>query len=527
VKTTIVALAMSLVACSSGNNEKTDSAKTGSSHDSESKANVELASRGIADYVRSMRGFQPIAPESTSTRTSDLCTRVSQKNPTDELVSFNPNAGLLWPGSLLQYTSLESGTLADVPVTKRTPIEVFVDNAIAMRPKPGEPVLTPATRQTVARPSGSSVGAVRTRLLQSQLFTPPNFISTVKRSYSLESGLFKASLSANWLSSSVRSSLASTSYRERQTYTIRLTQQFYTFAVDPKERPEDWFETGFFGVKLSDLQQWSDSTKNPIVFVRSVTYGRLALLSVSSSADSESATKSVEAAVNWATGSARGGLTDDQKKVIQESEIRLWVYGGGWPEDARVSDANGAPISAKEVAGPNKADDLARYLKPATQGDLIWGLPISYRADFIGSNKAASVALATDFEVCSPPPPEQVLVTAMQATWETGKDGKDWNTQPTVTLFDLNGSRVGSIACCSADHRGDTWERSNSPQTRSMDIVPGVAVQRLNHGSLLAGSNPHGNDDWDFKVTVSITDSKGNRRDVVACDGRNTCSRTW
>src|SRR5437588_4380255 len=70
----------------------------------------------LNDYLSAMRSYPPSLPalKKDSIAKTDpgnpLCTVVTQDNPTSELASFNANAGVLWPGALIQFQSLPSGT---------------------------------------------------------------------------------------------------------------------------------------------------------------------------------------------------------------------------------------------------------------------------------------------------------------------------------------------------------------------------------------------------------------------------------
>jgi hypothetical protein len=132
---------------------------------------------------------------------------------------------------------------------------------------------------------------------------------------------------------------------------------------------------------------------------------------------------------------------------------------------------------------------------------------------------------------CAVPPPVVLPnpdLTSGKVTWTTtgeGSDGKDWNTQPVVDVYDKTGRHVAHIDCCSADRDGDKWEKPRSV-TRDLQIVTaGVKQADLAHGRFTAHRIPIGNDDWKYTVTVELLFSN-----IVvshSCSGKNSCDASW
>jgi hypothetical protein len=153
-------------------------------------------------------------------------------------------------------------------------------------------------------------------------------------------------------------------------------------------------------------------------------------------------------------------------------------------------------------------------------------LTVSYNKPVIVGHKGRAISARkvdnAQLVACAKPP---VTVSSLEVEWHTGEDGKDWNTQPEVHLFDGSGREVASIRCCSSAKRnGDEWPKG-STNSRAMTLVASpLTLDDLTHGRVQATRNPIGNDDWDYTVTVRAILSNGKRPTIVSCSGRNSCS---
>lgn len=459
--------------------------------------NSTFAAESIDSYAAKM--IQPsklkLETKQSSKEIGADCTEVSEQRPSSELSSYNPNGGVLWPGALIQYKSLETGVLSEIPENRRSPITVYVTDAVALRPKPGMPPLTPQIRKNVATVSGNEVSQALVELLQQQFFTPPNFVYEIKESHSVEQSLLELGIEAHWMTGSVRSSLTSSDYTNRSNFIVRLTQAFYTVAVDPPRTPGDWFYKGVFGVPyfngaaVDNLKKFSNPEDNPITFIRSVTYGRQAFLSISSSEEASKTNAAIQAAMNWATSGGSFSLDETHAKVLRESEIKVWVYGGGW-QNVTYDPATGGATKAVDVKG--NLNELLKYLQVSGKEDIVWARPLSYRADFIGSNTPAAVNMATTYKVCHPSPRGQDLGVAF-IVYNGGGDDKDDDS--TIDLHIV--SRAGrEFAKAEGIGRGENWD--NNGQTRgafAMQITQPITREDANAGLQLKVCMSNGSND--------------------------------
>jgi hypothetical protein len=73
----------------------------------EAFAQSDVGTWNLRSYARAMGQTPPVlAPARKEEPAAEYCKRVSESQPSTELVALKPNAGLLWPGNLIQYSSL-------------------------------------------------------------------------------------------------------------------------------------------------------------------------------------------------------------------------------------------------------------------------------------------------------------------------------------------------------------------------------------------------------------------------------------
>lgn len=497
------------------------------------------AEESVADYVRKMtapKNYKPTTPYRNTKVAGPDCYQVDVGTNTEDLATYNVNAGVLWPGAMVQYKTLASGTLGQVPITQRTPLHVYIYDAVALRPKEGTPGNALKTGFTVSDVQGSAVTGGLADLMRGQLFAAPNFFYTKKESHSLEQALFELNISASWLSDSVKASLRTSSETSKHTYLVKLVQQFYTAAVDTPQGPEDWFSKGllgFGGVKVRDLKQYS-SPDNPITVVKHITYGRMALLTITSEAKKSDLAAAVEASMSWVAGGGSASMNTQQRELMQSSEVRLWVYGGGWPDEFEhdrgdTSRMYGAK-TAKVIDSGDKLDTLLKLLKPSGKEDIVWGRPLSYRADFIGSQLAAATNLSTKFSVCSPP----VGVVRLGVRFSGAGNDKDDTSSLRVRVTDAAGAIYAEAENIGKERHWDGDHRTEGPFALNVKLP--LSREAFTGGLFWQVCMPAPNDDT-YKFNASLDGVVG-RGDVGPTKSwsadvggqeihENSCSDLW
>jgi hypothetical protein len=473
--------------------------------------------RGVRRFVTSMKelcrsGDEDVAvgPASSTTNSGNLVisTPFRSTMSTDEIAGFNPNAGVLWPGALIQGGSAANGTLADL-APKRAAISLGLYGAgpeeekallaaVVSPAPPAQPALasTPFTTNRVPivsavinEPTAAKVEQERLKMLSGGFSTSPKFSFIKKQFFSLDHAFLQVGASASWVGGNARLNLESDKYSTQTNLIAKLTEEYYTLSVTSPSTP-----VGFFGkgVRIRDLVPYSDTTNNPILFVRSVTYGRMALLLVSSSESYDKLVTSIEATVSAAMSTGSINTSSADYKVVQQSEVRLWVHGGPQPDQTInfVGDKVGA---------------LTAYFRSSTWKDAKWGRPISYRLDYLKNNNAAQVEFTTNYTRVERS--ELPQIKDPRISFRTNNDDKDGNTRLTVAIVKKDGSVISSKEVGVGSRFGDN---SDSP-VYDLSLSRPLLQTDVSDSYIRVCIDPDGSDVWRFGYTLTGVKTGGTR----------------
>lgn len=122
---------------------------------------------------------------------------------------------------------------------------------------------------------------------------------------------------------------------------------------------------GFFKDKSKD-----SSSENP-VYVRSISYGKIALLAIESEYSFEEVKKAVEAGIKWKIFNAGGSFSAKDTEILQKSTITLYLIS-----DDTKGEAN---------QFFNSLDDIQRAFK-INYSESNFGLPIFCKGFYTKDN---------------------------------------------------------------------------------------------------------------------------------------------
>jgi len=281
-------------------------------------------------------------------------------NNPDEFVLYNANASVLWPGNLIQGQSMISGSLDPIPVSSRKPLTVYCTTLSGTQT--AEPI-------SLENPSGSSVTQAMNEIVENFYGTSHSASYIKQEIFSSEHLKFNLDAAFSNATTSLDSSLGIDWSEEKQRVMIKLTQQYFTMAID---NPPGW--SGFLGdeVTASDLKPYT-SASNPMVYLDSVTYGRTFVLVYESANSSFDLNTQLGIAYNGLVASGSVDAENAYQDVMANSEVRCFAMGGNATEAlsaARDFDllsdyiTNGAVLSAESIGVP--ISYTLRYLKDAS-----------------------------------------------------------------------------------------------------------------------------------------------------------------
>jgi hypothetical protein len=460
----------------------------------------------------SLRSAPQIAAVSATSTTTGSCTpsqlpdgstlatqTIQAQKPVYDPVAANAQANVLWPGSLVQLGQLvNSGILSGIPVA-RTGGTVFLSSlAATVDPATGRGVRV----QTII--PQLRAGDVETARIDS--LSNPAVVGTAQFTAgfatfsSLDELAFRFNGSASAFGASFAASLNSSEYRENNNEAILFMQPIYTFSV------EDFSGTAAFaeGVTAQALSPFTGPS-NPMGFISSVTYGRMAVMTFSSSLDKSQVDDLVRASAGFLIGQATAENERKLRQAVTQTTVHLWVYGFPMTSNAILGSAD--MVSALKAA---MADSGPLVLRSA--------LPISYRANYLLNDTPAAINLTTQFP--SSARSAAGLVQSVKIHFRMGNDpgdNKDWDTGLGIYLVDransvvdaltgLNRGHVRALATVPKGVNGEgSWQSGRDDIEVPLTIQGKLQWLDMNSLTLLIGEDASGADHIRFTPTVIAT----------------------
>lgn len=381
-----------------------------------------------------------------------------KKNFSDIVTVSGANAGVLWPGALVQGRSVQDGLLASLPI-RRSPITISTSLAIEDPSRRIESPDSASVQDAIAdlqREADTRLGA---------LDVIPAMIDFSKTEvHSFEQSMMDIGVSAKYGSAfaSIKASVdySTSSSVESHTVLVRMMQPMYTisFADEAHPTPADFMHED---VTQDDVQKQIDAgtvgPQNLPTYVKSVTYGRMMIFTMTST-EAESASE-LEAAIegNYGLFSGEASISERQRELLSTSKVTMMAFGGS-QEDALRAIRPPCPKASKYVNYTWAEDDVActpqeqggwaAFLKP---GDATQAVPLSYRINNLKDRTTAVLGDATSFveRICTPV--TAVRFTATLESIETLQAGEGPYTMWASThngydkRFDFDCSTEGNV----------------------------------------------------------------------------------
>ena len=297
------------------------------------------------------------------------------------LVAFDPQADVLWPGALVQGSSLSHGLLAPIGLP-RAPGKVTVTNVSVT----GESPDAERYSRTVESPSQASVQEAVADIFSSadDINVAAKVDYTYERVHSLSQAAYAAGFALDWMGADIQAKFNRTWSKEKTNFMVRFTQAYYTVSFESPSSPASLFAPA---VTAEDARSFMGDG-NPPTYLSSVVYGRMLLLRLESS-DSESVVEgALSVALKKFGGEVSAEVDASTKEVLNTSKLTLFAVGGSADDVLRIASGG--------------FEDLQEYFsKGANFTPSSPGVPISYTARYLRDSQAAKVAYATDYATVS------------------------------------------------------------------------------------------------------------------------------
>lgn len=310
----------------------------------------------------------------------------------DKIITFNPDMGKLWLGSLLQGNGYVDGigALAELPIRQRAPLKLYID------------LLSPDVVETVENPDGAGVQAAIGKLVERAVSRGVPYGTSVAynkfESSSSEDIALKAGISGKYLSSSLKSSFNYTRNGNTKTVIASFVQRGFSVGIVAPQTPAGFFTNAF---TKANLQEQVDLGRigpdNLPVVVSNIAYGRVLLFSVTSTSSVEKINAALDASYNALVSGGSVSLSAELKKVLSEATISVATVGG----------------DNEAILAMIKTGELYKYFERTPA--LTTYKPLSYQVDNVGDGSAAKFSETTNYTLreCSALPNSREVVGVM------------------------------------------------------------------------------------------------------------------
>ena len=297
------------------------------------------------------------------------------QNTPEEIVTFDQKTEFLWPGVLLEGDTYSGGigTIKELPIRQRAPVSVFVNfsrgdiRRVVVDPTPGK--------------IAAAVGDIIEQADNASYEPGTSVYFEQHETHSAEQMGLHLGLSAKYMGSSVKSSLDMARTAEENTLTVYFKETAFTAQMEQPQFPGEFFSGEFTPALLQeqkDLLRIADD--NLPVYVSGVTYGRILIYSITSTASLTEIKAALEGVYDGGLFEAEAEVKAEYAELIAQSRTELVTVGGS----SLAASAAIASGSFKDYF--TEAPSLSQYV------------PISYVIKDLHGN-VAYLGETTDYKV--------------------------------------------------------------------------------------------------------------------------------
>lgn len=302
-----------------------------------------------------------------------LCTTktVDVLDGSGEFSLFNPNASVIYPGSLVQGKTLSAASPSPIVVAR-------AGGSISYNLNDGNPtssidVLEVKKSTIQAGMNGIISGAVGV--------VPANFQLDIIQIESETQLALEMGFSVETFATKASGDMSFSTEKEFNRTLVKMNQTYYTMSFDLPTSNDQIFGAD---VTPEDLAKYVQPD-NPATFISDVTYGRIFYMLIESTSSRQQMEASLNLAYDGFAASAEGSLEVSAFEALNDLKIKVIAYGG---------DATGAFA----LAGETSIADIATSLGNST--NIAAGLPISYVARSVERpDQIVGTKLSTEYDV--------------------------------------------------------------------------------------------------------------------------------
>lgn len=345
------------------------------------------------------------------------------KNPR-EILTLSPDQGILVPGVLIQGKTHVAGSLNQLRIDERAPMDLIIDDAAATTPS-----------RTVDSPSLATLQTGVNSLIQDAESSGYEGSSSVLfekvTSYSREQAALALNFSARYMGASARGNLETRTSGSETTVTASFVQRAFTITADAPPFLDEWFTDDLTDERLARyISTGQMGPDNPPLYVQSVTYGRIVMVNFTSTESREEIEGFFEAGYGNGVGEISAEVEAEYEEMIRNATIEVVSLGG--PPEGGFQFLN--EVLSTDGTGSGLAEFFAQDV-PLTQF-----VPISYVLADMRTDEVAYVGETSEHEVLECGGRAESDFESSQEGWTGRNDRFGWTDRITLP----NEARSGS-----------------------------------------------------------------------------------
>jgi len=283
---------------------------------------------------------------------------------------FNPNAGIIFPGGLLQGNSLNQASPNPIAVKR-------AGGTISTDVLDGN-IESAVTVSEIDK--GSVTTAINTIIRNSTGIVPANFEFNYKSIQSREEFAMELGVDVETKFAELEANLNLDFSKKVNRYFVSLNQSYYTMSFNMPRSYDDIFAPD---VTPADLAKYV-GPDNPACYISEVTYGRIFYMVIESTSSQSEMDLAVSGSYNGVGTEVDADLAIEKMSKLKNLNISVFAFGG---------DAG----QTFEAIGLTNIQDLRTVLGEAI--DIGNGKALSYVVRSVYDNKIVSTQLATKYDV--------------------------------------------------------------------------------------------------------------------------------
>lgn len=294
-----------------------------------------------------------------------------------QIVMYSPDKEILWPGSLIQGRSHRDGLggLLGLTILQRTPIRVSIP---AIPSADNFRQIDVPDQASVAAAIGEMLGNATT----ANLPTPSTITFEKTETHSEKQLALSLRISGRYLGFAAKASADFNRNGSETTITAQFYQKMFEVVVAPPQTPGAFFSSSFTRDVLDEqIALGKMGPDNLPVYVSTVVYGRMMMVSMTASATAQEISGALEASYNAVAGGGSVSLSARQRTLLEQSRIAVTSLGG----------------DAEATLAMIRSGDWSQYF--SQNAALSSAEPLSYTFRNLSDGSIASVTEATEYNL--------------------------------------------------------------------------------------------------------------------------------